>query len=116
MTLGELINFLKEKDKNKVVPLGFHNPHSYRGYYVCLAFEPTTNITIGKMLEIAEEALGKTFQGYKGGDFLMEEFSDVYISAYGNCGEPLSLMLMTFLVGEIPEMLGTEEWAKEDWY
>ena len=35
------------------------------------------------MLEYAKSALGATFTGYKGGEFLMEEFTDCWICEYG---------------------------------
>ena len=47
MKLGELIEYLEKQDKDKVCPFGFYYPHSYRGYYEQLAFEPAYNITIG---------------------------------------------------------------------
>lgn len=50
MYLGDLIDRLKAEDPNKGVPLGFKNPHSYRGYYDCLAFEPAENVTVASML------------------------------------------------------------------
>ena len=71
MTLGELIEELKRHDRNKIVPMGFHHPHSYRGYYDQLAFEPARNITVGEMLNCAQEALNTTYPGWKGGDFTM---------------------------------------------
>ena len=86
MTLGELINELKKMDVNKTVPVGFGSPHSYRGYYEDLAFEPAENVTIGSMLTHAESALGKTFQGYKGGDYVMEDYTTVWIANYGESG------------------------------
>jgi hypothetical protein len=40
MYLTNLIAFLEKYDPAQVVPVGFHRPHSYRGYYDQLAFEP----------------------------------------------------------------------------
>jgi hypothetical protein len=84
MTLGELILALDKIDPQTRVPRGFHKPHSYRGYYEQLAFEPAENISIGEMLAAARSALGKTFTGYKGGDYLMHEYVDCWISKYGH--------------------------------
>ena len=83
-TLGDLIKRLEEEDPNRMVQLGFARPHSYRGFYDELAFEPKENVTIGDMLEAARSALGKTFTGYKGGDYVMEEFTYVWLSYYGS--------------------------------
>lgn len=84
MTLIELVNELKKYEKDKIVNNGFKNPHSYRGYYHCIAFEPCGETTVGKMLELAEGAIGKTYTGWKGGDFTMYEDTNVFI-AYEGC-------------------------------
>ena len=83
MTLGELIAELKKCDASKVVAHGFAKPHSYRGYYEDLAFEPMENVNVASMLEAAESALGKTFEGYKGGDYTMNEYTACWLSKYG---------------------------------
>jgi hypothetical protein len=38
--LGELIEALEKLPEDRVLPVGFDKPHSYRGYYNELAFEP----------------------------------------------------------------------------
>lgn len=88
MTLIELIDALKTLPQDKVVRWGFDHPHSWRGIYAELAFEPAENVTIGSMLACAKEALGKTYQGYKGGDFVMDEHTDVRI-AYAGSGDDM---------------------------
>jgi hypothetical protein len=99
MTLGELIAVLEKADPNKVVPVGFDNPHSYRGYYEELAFEPAANVRVASMLACAREALGRTYQGYKGGDFKMGEYSPVWIANYGECGEGIGPVLLAYMLG-----------------
>ncbi len=84
MTLGKLISILKVMDPNEVMPNGFNNPHSYRGYYEQLAFEPAMNVKVRDMLKDAEDSLGKTFTGYKGGQFKMESYTDIWIANYGS--------------------------------
>ena len=86
MMLGELICLLEDLPQNKVVKFGFGHPHSYRGYYEDLSFSPEMNVTIGSMLEHAKSALGQTFTGYKGGEFLMGEYTECWISCYGSSG------------------------------
>ena len=81
--LGELIKWLEQQDGEKVVPHGFGKPGSYRGYYEDVAFEPAQNVSFASMLEHAKSALGATFQGYKGGDFTMNEYTDCWIAEYG---------------------------------
>lgn len=97
MYLKDLITFLEKQDPNKVVPYGFHAPHSHRGDYSELAFEPTENITFGEMLSEARSAVGATFEGYKGGDFKMSEFTPVYIANYGETGSGISPTLLKYM-------------------
>ena len=56
--LGWLIKTLRGENLDKVLKLGFLNPHSYRGYYEQLAFEPAPNVRVGDMLVAVEEAFG----------------------------------------------------------
>ena len=99
-TLGELIAALEREDPSQVVPVGFKNPHSYRGYYHDLAFEPALNVTVGEMLEAARSALGQTFEGYKGGEFTMTESTDVWIACYGSHGETIGPVLLSYMLGK----------------
>ncbi len=90
LTLGELIAVLETADPTTVLPIGFDTPHSYRGYYEQLAFEPATGVTVGQMLGHARDALGATFEGYKGGLFTMREDTDCWVASWGACGEELT--------------------------
>ena len=96
--LGGIIARLEQEDPNRVLPIGFANPHSYRGNYSDLAFEPVRDITVGEMLTAARSALGTTFEGWKGGDNLMTESTDCWISLHGESADnkigPLLLDLM----------------------
>lgn len=99
--LGQLIDHLNKHDPNKKVRIGFNNPHSYRGYYDELAFEPAENITVVEMLAAAHSALGATYQGYKGGDFTMKDYTPVWISRYGGLsGQGIGSLLMYYMLGE----------------
>lgn len=99
MYLPELIEELKKHDKDKVIKKGFSSPHSWRGDYSELAFEPEENTTVGAMLKCAEDSLGKTFTGYKGGEFKMGEYTEVYLAEYSTCGEELGPTLLSFMLG-----------------
>lgn len=83
MTLGELIKILEELPQDAVVPRGFHNPHSWRGIYAELAFEPKEKVRISEMLADAKSAVGTIYEGWKGGDFPMGEYTEVHISERG---------------------------------
>lgn len=104
LTLGELIEELEKVDPDHVCSVGFGEPHSDRGDYADLAFSPARNVTVGSMLAHARSALGATFEGYKGGDFTMGEWTDVLIGEWGDCGENIGSLLICFmLVGSIPK-------------
>lgn len=89
MSLDELIAALERLDPELVVPFGFHNPHSYRGYYDELAFEPAENVTVGSMLDASRSALGTTYEGWKGGDFTMRGYTTCWLAEEGHTGETI---------------------------
>lgn len=90
MTLGSLIEKLSKCDQRKGVyinyplEIGAKGLISYRGIYAELAidFGIGWGMPAGELLFEAKNAVGKTFEGYKGGEFLMEEKTPVWISAY----------------------------------
>lgn len=87
MTLGHLITLLEKIPFDLKVKKGFENPHSWRGAYDELAFEPVDNTTIGEMLSEAKKALNNTYAGYKGDNFTVNEWTDVHIDFYGSSGD-----------------------------
>lgn len=100
MTLDELIAALAAEDPARTLPLGFSNPHSFRGDYADLAFEPTANVTVGSMLADARSAHGATYGGWKGGDHQMIGWTDCWLSeeGTGNGAEPIGPILLTLLL------------------
>jgi hypothetical protein len=100
MKLGELVSFLSTRDPNLTVPLGFGFPHSHRGNYEDLAFKPVLNTTVGAMLQSAASALNKTYSGWKGGDYTMNEWTDCWLADWGCVGETLGEYLLRYMVGE----------------
>ena len=105
LTLGELILALEARDPDLVVPIGFNHPHSYRGYYEQLAFEPATNVTVREMLDAARSALGETYQGWKGGDFMMQSHTYCWLANEGDCGDEMGRLLLGYMLdaGTVPE-------------
>jgi len=99
MMLYQLIEALEKEDPEKVVALGFDNPHSDRGSYENLAFTPAENVTVDSMLKCARDAVGATYEGWKGGDFKMDEETDVYLGNWGECGETIGPILLGFMMG-----------------
>lgn len=94
MPLGELIAWLKARNPSDVARPGFKSPHSYRGYYECLAFEPVESATAGEMLAAASEANGSTYHGHKGGQYHMDEYTPCFLAERGHTGEPLSRLAL----------------------
>lgn len=88
MSLGELAATLRgfEPDARVEFSAG-GNPgefHSYRGYYEFVALGSQDGpCAVAELLNQTEEAIGHTFEGYKGGDFLMTRRTPVWVSEYG---------------------------------
>lgn len=83
MLIDILGNFcLENSNKIDIEINGFGNPHSYRGYYNCIAFEPKVT-TVREMYESAIKVLDTEMTGYKGGGFLMDRSVGVYIANVG---------------------------------
>lgn len=94
VTLGELIRELDAVPPDLPVLLddGMSPgpPHSYRGHYADLAFEPTkSSVTAGDLLEWSRRALGGTFTGWKGGDFTMDTRTPLWVASEGDLGRAL---------------------------
>ena len=89
MTLGKLIAALEAMPEDADVA-GLSSPHSYRGYYSDLAFEPTGGtVKAVALLTECRATMGQVFQGYKGGDFVMGALTPVWVSHYGTTGKKL---------------------------
>lgn len=101
MELGELIERLEIEEPEKIIKFGFHNPHSYRGYYDQVAFEPSHNIKIADMLQCAKSALGNTYTGWKGLEFTMDSHTNCNLSERGECtswDDSISLQLLNYML------------------
>lgn len=102
MNLQSLIEMLENHpDQEQIVPIGFSNPHCYRGYYRDLAFEPTENVKVKDMLAEAKSAIGQTFYGYKGGEFTMNGDTDVWLANHGDIGEGIGRVFVSYMLGTL---------------
>lgn len=99
MTLGELIQYLERVPPDTMCPVGFLSPHSYRGFYDEVAFRPSLNVLVSEMLAAARMALGGTFTGYKGGEYIMGEHTAVWVADWGCLGEQIGPILLSYMVG-----------------
>lgn len=95
VTLGALIDALKDVDLDMQVLVRSKDGvdtfpgrfSSYRGYYADLSLsEGSEPMTVDTLLSQAEVALGSTFEGYKGGDFVMGHDTPLWFAEYGCCG------------------------------
>ena len=103
MILKDLIAALERADPNHVAPIGFRNPHSYRGYYEELSFSPAPNVTVAQMLDSARDALGSTYHGYhaRSEEFMMTENTPCHLAEWGECGETIGPVLLGYMLGTI---------------
>jgi hypothetical protein len=101
LTLGEVIARLELEDPGRRLADGFANPHSYRGYYDQLAFEPASAVLVDDMLGAARSALGSTYQGWKGGDYMMTADTDCWIAVEGlSAGGWITGVVLDTMLGE----------------
>lgn len=89
MTLGKLIILLESMpDDTRVANL--RKPGSYRGYYSDLYYELHEGTrSAASLLKDCRKAMGKVFEGYKGGKFRMDEQTPLWIATYGRSGDKL---------------------------
>lgn len=83
MNLKDIRFFLEEQPKDKICKYGFKSPHSYRGYYDEVAFEPASDVTVQSMLDCVERALSEEFEGWKGGIYEYDLSTNVHIAFKG---------------------------------
>jgi len=89
LTLGGLITALEAMPCGSQVA-NLRDPGSYRGYYEDLYFERQCGTRpASELLADCKAAMGKVFEGYKGGDFVMGELTPLWVATYGCCGERL---------------------------
>ncbi len=92
LTLRRLIDVLDGVDPERRVAMSM-TADSYRGYYADLAFEPFADsepTTAGRLAEYARSLIGQTFEGYKGGDFVMDEHTPLWVACWGDLGHRLT--------------------------
>lgn len=88
MTLGDLIDLLVDMPPDAEVWLT--DPHSYRGDYSELAFERTPSARqAAHLLKDAQACVGKSFRGWKGGQYQMSEHTMLWVAFQGQGGTPM---------------------------
>jgi hypothetical protein len=97
VSLGKLIRLLELEPADNEVRFDFcyNEPTtlaSYRGFYdqLALGYRQMTfdkeSPQVRTLLDELRQAIGKTYQGYKGGDFKMDENTKVWVANYGDSG------------------------------
>ena len=104
LTLGEAISQLSSCAPDIHIAFDFNGrgprkAMSYRGYYEDLAFDwmddddpedPAPGVGMcGPWLSACRAALGKTFQGYKGGDYVMTAETPLWVAQRGETGRAM---------------------------
>ena len=113
MTLGQLVAFLRELPEAAMASPGFGRPHSYRGYYECVAFEPDEKgCTAAELLHAAESAMGQTYSGWKGGSYTMDEGTECYIAEMGATGSAVTEPLLRSLFTDAPSWWPSPEGSR----
>lgn len=96
LTLGELVDALRgvqSIEHDLIVKLewgerlvNIEDLGSYRGYYEDIAIEPGGNaeLTVEETVNMLSDAIGRTYEGYKGGDFTMRADTAVWAAHYGD--------------------------------
>jgi hypothetical protein len=106
--LGAVIKQLKKLPKETVFMYGFHEPHSYRGYYEQVAFEPLNIATAEALLMSCEAAMEGVYIGWKGGEYTYD-CSSVFNIAHKGTTSPRSTytLFLAELMGymKVPEDL-----------
>lgn len=91
ITLGKLISELKTRKQDSHVTFDFCGVTpgeltSYRGYYRMLAIEPDFEcnpVKVKDFITKLKSAINKTFIGYKGGEFVMDKDTWMWVAQYG---------------------------------
>jgi len=99
IVLGELVALLERMDPEAVLPIGFRGPHSWRGDYHEVAFEPAPDVKVSDMLADVRSAIGATFIGWRGGVFAMTEWSTVHLSWLGRSADLWAVLYMALAGG-----------------
>jgi hypothetical protein len=102
MNIRDIIAYVSPYPREMRLKRGFTNPHSYRGYYEELGVVWAPNVSIGEMIDMFQGAIGSTYQGWKGGDYTMDEKRDVFVvHGVGETGEPVSTWMLRVLLQEV---------------
>ena len=88
-TLGQFADALRALTDGDNIRFDFGymaptEPHSYRGFYDHLAFgyELSHDVTVGRVYSWALAAFGEVYTGYKGGEYVMNVGTPLWVANY----------------------------------
>jgi hypothetical protein len=90
LTLGQLIQRLEKLPKKQPIQLadgrGIEGLDSYRGYYCDMALHPVDGPVwnAGQLLRECRRVLDTKLTGYKGGEFLMDRATPLWVAEHGS--------------------------------
>lgn len=92
LSVGGLIRLLEKREREQMVSFDFGHRrpsgiHSYRGFYDHLAIGHVyggDDVTVDGLLLSLKDAIGKTFQGWKGGDYRMNAQTPIWCDDAGD--------------------------------
>lgn len=92
-TVGQVLEKLKSFDPEKQVRFAFcmlspTKLMSYKGYYdqAAIGFDDNETMTVADMINDLEQAIdGRTFTGYKGGEYKYNLDTPLHVDNYGRC-------------------------------
>jgi hypothetical protein len=94
LSLGEFLDVLERQPEADLVLFDFGGMvptrvNSYRGYYEDLAigFGDVDTPKVAEVLKELRSAIGKTFEGYKGGNYRMGRNSRLWVANYGRTSD-----------------------------
>ena len=84
---------------------------SYRGTYTPghIEVQIKANATVRDLLKALNLAIGKEFEGYKGGQFLMDAFTPLWVSEHGQC-DGLRIESIEVLDGQVNLSTHDTDW------
>ena len=94
LTLGGIIKALSDLPAHTPVSFDWNGlaPNremSYRGYYSDLSFDYRKECSVEDFLKVCRQALNRTYEGYKGGDYLMNDKTPLWAACYGDTGRAI---------------------------
>lgn len=99
LSAQEIIDRIEKLPESTILKIGLAYPHSYRGYYDELAFTPVIEDTpILEFINSLKDALNKSYNGYKGGEYTMTEDTTVWLTEYGSSSESTTFSSLFILL------------------